>query len=243
MGKESKEWIMHGLSENDPDCIHTVGEAEIFIEKVGFLPLFKNSVPGFSLEEHTSPDYWWTGDLERDPWEWRQIIARKKKIAYGKFFDKKAGFISGEWIPDFANYRRDGYDFDALWDDQKASLKQKKIMDLFCDENAQKEQFSNEIKQMAGFGKNGAQNFDGTMNALQMEFYLCMVDFCCRKNKEGKEFGWPVAVYATPEHIFGDAVVTGSYAVNPKDSYDRIYNHAMKLFPEADSKALYKLLK
>ena len=30
------------------------------------------------------------------------------------------------------NYRRDGYDFDALWDDEKASRRQKKIMDLFA---------------------------------------------------------------------------------------------------------------
>ena len=28
------------------------------------------------------------------------------------------------------NFRRDGYDFDALWDDEKASFRQKKIMDL-----------------------------------------------------------------------------------------------------------------
>lgn len=37
----------------------------------GFLPLFKNGIPGFSLEERTVPDYWWSGDEERDPWEWR----------------------------------------------------------------------------------------------------------------------------------------------------------------------------
>ena len=46
---------------------------------------------------------------------WREIIARSGKVAYGKFFDKKAGFISVEWLPVFANYRRDGDDFDALY--------------------------------------------------------------------------------------------------------------------------------
>ena len=35
-----------------------------------------------------------------------------------------------EWLPCFVNYRRDGYDFDALWDDGKASIRQKKMMDL-----------------------------------------------------------------------------------------------------------------
>ena len=41
----------------------------------------------------------------------RAIIARRHDIVYGKFFDKKAGFISKKWLPVFANYRRDGYDF------------------------------------------------------------------------------------------------------------------------------------
>ena len=52
-------------------------------------------------------------------------IARRGDVAYGKFFDKKAGFISREWLPYFLNFRRDGYDFDALWEDGKASYKQK----------------------------------------------------------------------------------------------------------------------
>ena len=60
------------------------------------------------MEEHTSPGGWWTGDAAIDPWEWRKIIAAGDDIAYGKFFDNKAGFISKEWFPAFANYRRDG---------------------------------------------------------------------------------------------------------------------------------------
>ena len=58
------------------------------------LPLFKNEIDGFSAEEHTSALYWWSGDPEQDPWEWRELIARSGQAAYGKFFGKKAGFIS-----------------------------------------------------------------------------------------------------------------------------------------------------
>ena len=47
--------------------------------------------------------------LEREKFE-AEIIAAGGRIAYGKFFDRKAGFISREWLPVFANYRRDGYD-------------------------------------------------------------------------------------------------------------------------------------
>ena len=53
-------------------------------------------------------------------------LAKKHDILYGKFFAKKAGFISKKWLPVFANYRRDGYDFDALFEDEKAPIKHKK---------------------------------------------------------------------------------------------------------------------
>lgn len=106
-------WIMCGVSQEDPNCLHTVEEAVKYIEEVGFLPLFQNAIPGFSLEERTISENWWCGDEKKDPWIWRELIARDGKIAYGKFFDKKAGFISRKWLPIFANVRRDGYDFDA----------------------------------------------------------------------------------------------------------------------------------
>ena len=78
------------------------------------------------------------------------MIARGGEVAYGKFFDKKAGFISKEWFPYFANYRRNGYDFDARYDDELASNRSKKIMDLF---DAEKELYSFEVKTNAGFEK------------------------------------------------------------------------------------------
>mgnify|MGYP000584611069 CR=1 FL=1 len=119
---ESKDgtWIMYGVSEDDPECLHTVDELIGYIEEVGFLPLFRNEIPGFSVEERTTEKYWWSEDPQRDPWVWREIIARRGDIAYGKFFHNKAGFISKKWFPYFANYRRAGYDFDARWDDELA---------------------------------------------------------------------------------------------------------------------------
>ena len=53
---ESKDgtWIMYGVSEDDPECLHTVDELIEYIEEVGFLPLFRNEIPGFSVEERTT---------------------------------------------------------------------------------------------------------------------------------------------------------------------------------------------
>ena len=242
MANESGTWVMYGVCEDDPECIHTVEEAIAYINEIGFLPLFKNDIPGFSLEERTVPEYWWSGNHERDPWEWREIIARSGQVAYGKFFDKKAGFISKEWFPYFANYRRDGYDFDALWDDEKASMRQKKIMDLFTEENADAELYSFEVKQNAGFGKNGEKNFEGTVADLEMKMYLCMKDFRQRKNKKGESYGWTIAVYSTPEHLWGYEHITSAYREDSKESWKRIVNHMNEVYPVATEAQIYRVL-
>ena len=104
---------MNGLDADDPDRIKSSEELLEVIDRVGFMPLFENEVPGFSVENMTATSDWWCGDESVDPWEWRIILARTGKVAYGKFFGKKAGFVSKKWFPRFANYRRDGYDFDS----------------------------------------------------------------------------------------------------------------------------------
>lgn len=242
MKNENDKWIMDGIDRNNPECIHTVDEAIAYINKVGFLPLFKNEIPGLSLEERTASEYWWSKNPEVDPWEWRAIIARSGNVAYGKFFDKKAGFISKEWLPYFVNYRRDGYDFDALWDDEKASRRQKKIMDLFAQENANAEYYSSEVKQKAGFGKDGEKGFEGTITDLQMQMYLCVRDFRQRKNKKGEKYGWAIAVYSTLEHVFGYEYVTSAYREDPVESGKRIVNRIMELYPSVPADKLSKLL-
>lgn len=242
MGNESGEWIMYGVDWDDPECIHTVEEAIDYINKIGFLPLFKNEIPGFSLEERTVPEFWWSGDEKRDPWEWRAIIARRGDIIYGKFFDKKAGFISKKWIPVFANFRRDGYDFDALYDDGKAPKKHKKIMDNFIEENVDNEIFSNELKQIAGFGKGGEKGFDGAITNLMMQMYLCNSDFRQRKNKKGVEYGWAVAIYTSPEHLHGYDYVTSHYKEKSSESRQKIVDYMHDMYPIATDKQIKKVL-
>lgn len=242
MPNESGTWIMYGVEWDAPECLHTVEDAIEYINEVGFLPLFKNDITGFSLEEHTVPEYWWSEDPEVDPWAWREIIARRGDVAYGKFFDKKAGFISKEWMPYFVNYRRDGYDFDALWEDGKASARQKKIMDLYAEELMDEEYYSNEIKQKAGFAKGGEKGFDGTITSLQMQMYLCMRDFRRRKNKKGEEYGWPIAVYATPEHLWGYDYVTSAYKEEPDDSSMRIAKYLTEVYPIATTDQINNII-
>jgi len=240
MGNEMENWVSHGLSIDDETRIKTVEQLEQWIEEVGFLPLFRNEIGGFSVEEHTAKDHWWSGNNDVDPWQWREIITKRGNIAYGKFFHNRAGFISKEWFPHIANYRRDGYDFDSLYEDGKAAYRLKKIMDLFEQSDLLA---SHEMKTKAGFGKGGEKNFDGTITKLQMQTYLIVHDFKRKINKKGAEYGWPVAIYATPEYLFGEDIVQSQYTVPANESLEKIVKHVIKLYPNEDRKNILKVVK
>lgn len=240
MVMEDTTWVMHGLEWEHPACIHSYEELIKWIDEVGFVPLFRNEIQGFSVEEHTASRSWWTGDKEKDPWEWREIIARSGKVAYGKFFHKKSGFISLKWFPYFANYRRDGYDFDARWEDGLASMRCKKIMDKF---EERKEWMGRELKVQAGFGKGGEKNFDGIVAELQMQTYFTIRDFRRKRNKKGMEYGMAVSVYASPEEMWGYDMVSSAYGEKPERSKERIVRQIRKLYPCASEKQIEILIK
>lgn len=249
MSVENGEWIMRGLDWDNPYRIRTWQELVNWINEIGFLPLFANELEGFSAEEHTSPDYWWSGDRREDPWEWREIVAASEQVAYGKFFGNKAGFISLEWLPYFVNCRRNGYDFDARYQDGLANRREKKIMDFFIGEDEDGDAvykderiLSTVLKKAAGFGKGGEKNYSGVITGLQMQTYLVIADFERRKNKRGEEYGMAVSIMLPPESIWGYEKVTAAYSEKPKESWDRIFEHLQKMYPAADGADIIRLI-
>lgn len=75
------------------------------VDAFGILPYFATSIPGFSLEEHCSPAVLFS-DTGEDTWAWKGPVIRATGCAYGKFFEKKAAYVSREVFLDLANYRR-----------------------------------------------------------------------------------------------------------------------------------------
>lgn len=220
--------------------IKTRDELTALIEEAGFIPLFQNSVAGFSVMEITRPYFWWSGEAEFDPWEWRVQISAEGKIAYGKLFSGKAGFISRKWYPLFANFRRKGYDFDALYEDGLASRRAKLIMDLFTQGNLYP---SYEIKRLCGFGREGEKGFEGTLTSLQMATYLTVRGFAQKKNKKGEGYGWPVALYSTAEDLFGREHVASRYGEDPLASRDEILARCRSLFPKIPEQRIALLIR
>lgn len=207
------------------------------VERLGFLPLFENSIPGFSVEENVDPSVWFGGG--EGPWEWKGPAIRELGCAYGKFLEKKAVFISREWFPDFANYRRDGYDFDARYEDGLASFRDKELYGLL-DETAPI--MTGDLRDRGDYRKGGKKGFETIITRLQAQCYVVIRDFKYKKDKSGKEYGWGVAEYTTPEKLWGGAFTDRVYQRSPEESYGRVLGHLQKLLPWADESALKRIL-
>lgn len=217
--------------------IRTKQDLEDLIEEAGFVPYFANSIPGFSIEEHIAPRAWFSG--EEGAWEWKGPVIRETGCAYGKFFERKAVYISRKWFPDFANYRRDGYDFDARFEDGLAPYRDKTLYDLI---EANGPILSKELKKQGNFRKDGNKGFDTIINRLMAQCYVVIHDFVYMTDRYGQTYGWGVAEYATAEQQQSKAFRNRIYQREPEVSYERLRKHLQSVLPYADEKAIRRIL-
>ena len=208
------------------------------VEQFGFVPFFKNRIRGFSIAENCAPDVWFS-DSE-GVWEWKGPVIRETGCAYGKFFENKAVYISRKWFPDFANYRRSGYDFDALWEDGKARFADKELYELLA---AHAPVTSRILRDLGGYGRDGRKGFDASITRLQAMGYVVISDFVYDLDRKGNPYGWGVAEYSTPERALGAHFRKNVYRRTPEESFARILAHLKTLFPDADEAALKRILK
>ncbi|MBR3355376.1 MAG: hypothetical protein IKG47_08510 [Oscillospiraceae bacterium] len=207
------------------------------IDKYGIVPYFANSISGFSIEEHVAPEVWFSDD--EGVWEWKGPAIRESECAYGKFFENKAAFVSLEWFPDLANYRRDGYDFDARFDDGLASLREKELYDILAEHEPI---LSKGLKVRGNYGKDGKKGFDSLITRLQRLGYTVISDFVYMQDKNGKEYGWGVSEYSTPEKLFKERFTDCVYVRSPQQSLKKLFDHLKELFPDAEEKDIIKFL-
>jgi len=203
------------------------------VNEIGFLPLFNVGVPGFSVEEMT-PGQWWTG-LNDDPWHWREEAANEGEIIYGKMFSNRAGFVSRAWFPKFANYRRDGYDFDSRWEEGLETPRNQNIMEYV---QLHPMSMTSDIKK--NVGKTG---FEGALTDLQMKTYLVIRGFDRKRNRYQEPYGWSIGVMDTPENAFGSEYTISAYNENPEKSFQDILAHIETVCPGIDKDALERIIR
>ena len=200
------------------------------IRQFGILPFFTNSIPGWSVEEHIDPGVWFTD--QEGPWEWKGQLTSERICVYGKFVRGKSAFISPDWFPYLANYRRNGYDWEGWVDDGMAPYKDRLLMDYL---DVHHYVLSKIAKRECGFSK----GYDTVLTRLQMQTYIVMADFQYSITKGGKPYGWGNAVLELADRWL-DPV---SLNRKPQESFERMISHLIGIMPEVDEAVLRKELR
>lgn len=209
----------------------------VCIKEVGFLPLLDSGVRGFSAEEMVDPDCRYVllpdGGWDWPLWKWKGPVVTDGNCVYGKFFDKKAGFISREWWPDFYNWRRHSHPAP-----EEGSIEEAILMTL----NDGGSMITRELRAACGFtGPKMRSRFDGYVTRLQMGCRIVTEDFVYPTDRHGHEYGWGWALLTTPEQLLGrDACHCNR---TPEESYQRMNDHLHKLLPQATDRQIKQLLK
>lgn len=190
---------------------------------------------------YDTPVCWHTGDPETDPWEWRmRVLDERDDIAYGKFFFKKSGYITKQWIPYFLAARRDNTLFEEAYEEGLISNYAKRIYNVVAGHEVLP---LHEIKQLAGFGKEEKSQFDRALTELQMKLYLTM---CGRQQKisgKGEEYGWSSTVFCTTERYWGEEIFRESEKIEKAEAIEKIAKQIDALNQEADQKKMMRFIK
>ena len=217
--------------------IRTKADLADAVERFGIVPLFRNSIPGFSVEEHVAPEAWFSA--EEGVWEWKGPVIRETGCAYGKFFGKKAVFVSRSVFPDLANLRRDGYDFDARFDDGLASYAEQYLYDLV---DTRAPVLTGTLREVGNYKKGGKTGFETVLGRLMHLCYVLIDDFVYLRDRSGKPYGWGIAQYSTPEKWLGEDFSSAVYRREPAES-EALILRRLKDLTGADDRTLKRFLK
>ena len=216
--------------------IYSAAGLMAYIQEVGFLPLLSSGVYGFSAEEAVAddcryvvlPDGGWDWPL----WKWKGPVVTEGGCVYGKFFDKKAGFISREWWPDFYNYRRSRYPQAA-----EGSIEETILLTL----QEHGSMITRELRAACGFdGPKMRGKFDGYVTRLQMSCHVVTEDFVYPTDRHGREYGWGWSLLTTPEALYGREACTAEHS--PEESFLRLTAHFRNILPEATDRQIKRLI-
>ena len=217
--------------------IHNCSELIEYINEIGFLPLLRMGLNGWSAEEAVDeecryvplPDGGWEWPL----WEWKGEIIQESGCAYGKFFNRKAAFISREWWPDFCNHRR------SVFPHPKEGSIEDMILQTLKENGSM---ITRDLRKACGFtGTKMRGKFDSYISRLEMGGYIVTENFINPKDKHGQKYGWGWALLTTPESFLGKDSCHPDRT--PEESRQRMRNHFQKLFPHSDERLSDFLLK
>ena len=208
------------------------------IEEYRLIPFFVNPIPGYSIEEHTPSEQWFTED-SLGPWDWKIECIQNGDIAYGKYlFGGKAAFATVDVYREIINWRRSQPKY-------QPTPEQQKVLD-YMDENGSIS--VPETRRLMGINKAAA---DALLAKLQMQTRV-ITGFIEREYRGAnlKYSGWQRSVFCSPEALFEDVDFpvpgykpqTLKSSLTPEESLEFLKDTVRKVCGDVPEKLLMKLL-
>ena len=208
------------------------------IRQYRIVPFFSNPIPGYSIEEHTPLDCWFTED-NLGPWDWKIDCVQSGEIAYGKFlWGGKAAFATVDVYRELMNWRRSKAAY-------APTAAQQRILD-FVDEHGSVT--VSEVRKLLGVKKSAA---DAQIGKLQMQARLLTGDITrVYRGPELSYAGWQRSTFCTPESLFEelDFPFPGfkprilKSALSPDESFAFVKDCVRTICGDVPDRLLYKML-
>ncbi|MDE5628102.1 MAG: hypothetical protein K2I69_00910 [Muribaculaceae bacterium] len=216
--------------------------------KLGILPFFANNVPGLSVEELVEPGLLFGSSDTPGAWEWKGPVIRERTTAYGKFFNRKAGFVSRELLPDFLNFRRTYRHPGRLSEAEDAIMSMLRGAGELTSAQMRAELFGTGkrteddlVDILPQESKPSRGILEPALQRLQMAGLVLISDFVYKQSKRGERYGWGTALYSTPEEIYGSDIARCPRSGS--ESGRIISEHVLRNFPFATMDEIKKLLR
>lgn len=208
------------------------------IKEYQLIPFFVNPIPGYSVEEHTPPDLWFTED-NLGPWDWKIECVRSGDIAYGKFlFGGKAAFATVDVYREIMNWRRSLPKY-------KPTPDQQKVLDYLEEQGSITVP---EVRKLMGVTKSAA---DALLARIQMQSRIITGDITrVYRGMDLKYSGWQRSSFCTPEALFeeldfpfpGFQPRTLRSSLTPDESLEFLKDTVRKVCGDVPDKVLMKML-
>lgn len=220
------------LTINEFPTISSKEQLEALVNQIGFLPFFTSVIPGFSLRDHADPSVWFVNDTE-GPWEWKADVG-----VYGKLFRGKAVFMSPEWYAILACYRRDGYDYEGMYEDGFLPHDALAVMAELEKESV----ISTDLRARTGLNYKDS-GFDKLMNLLQMKCFVIPTSFEYTFDTKGNRYGWGLARYTFSDRKYGALIEAAEARWKPSEAKKMLIEQVMRICPGTTEKLAERLIR
>lgn len=210
------------------------------VMEYGLIPFFSNAIAGFSIQEHTPAEAWFTED-NLGPWDWKIECVRSGDVAYGKFlWGGKAAFATVEVYRELMNWRRSLPKYQPV-DEQLTVL------------NHIRENGSvsvGDVRKLLGINKSKA---DALLSKLQMQTRVITGDITrVYRGADLSYSGWQRSSFCEPEALFeaDDFPFPGfrhpkdplHSSLTPEESLEYLKDTVRRVCGDVPDKVLMKML-